>query len=685
MEKKELAIDFISIPDKPFVCVGEKMTLQAIVEEGSSVSYFDWYKWEIDGNYDWDIEELNDQHQLINPVYLGRSGSDGKITIYPEETAVYTVTGFCNENQYIIVNVAPYPQLFFTENDDIYKNEETGIFTLRICANDETFTLPCYKTLPAIGSGPEDVDALYYKIYRIDENKENKSDYLKKGVLLTNNTHITDIPSILTQEDIMKGVHTENYVIEISLTENPEENECISRNYFNVRNISNKAVWSPQPGNTDNWNYDGNWKVYTSSAIYDIQVLPQEAGVPMACTEVMIQGTSKWYPDLKSEEDYSTKKRDALIHLPSDYNFIPQPTCNTITFEMGGKLGNQHHLEYKKAYIEYNFGYYDANNNLLNGKPSSQIMTRDRFYTITIPLRDMVIGDFSFGGKPNAYSRYAEIIRDTQTEGLDANIEMTDPIPYYNVELKPGFGFAYEVTCWGDTEIQSQKNINRTRGVVRLPNFEYEKDGMTVENYGQNHHNAWDKITSTNTFYYFLWGCPNHRLPSLKDTKQRCKWEGDKGIYAGYRFISEQIYAEGTDAGSVSIKSPKRTAHILVGNPLFSYIDFDLFYQYNSNTIHNYYYIYNGEQILAYDPCKRISTQAVSSKNGNDFYDESINANGLIAPSQAFFVDPIVEGSEFQINLNAAMTKVNPQINEPTLRSGSDNFNTLKITAENSD
>ncbi|MCC8146878.1 MAG: hypothetical protein LIO93_10700, partial [Bacteroidales bacterium] len=680
LNKEEFDIDFIVYPSSKKICLGEKVEFQIVPKEGENIlGNYDWYEWEIKGDHNWDIQELETQYELINPKFVGRSGPDGKITVYPQKTCVYRVEGFCENSQHVIVNVVPTPKIYFTENDDKYMNKETGVFTLRICSNGSSFVLPCYDTQPSVGSGQ--IEALYYEIYRVDDNKENTGACLKKGAIEEPGKPLGELPSALTQNDVNIGNHTEKFVIVLSLTEEPLEGECQSRIYFNVRNISDKAVWNPQPGNNDNWNYDGNWNVFSSNAIYDIHVLPYEAGVPMACTDVMIQGNSVWYPDLKSEEAYDDSKETGIVELPSDYNFSAQPVCNTIIFEMGGKLGNQHHLEYWKAFIEYNFGYYDINNNFVNGKPTSQIMRRDRFYTITIPLQDMVIGDFSFGGKPNAYSRYAEVIRDVETENMEANIEMTNPIPFYNVELKPGFGFAYKVLPYGDTEINNQKNLDRTRGVVRLPNFENEKDGLLVENYGQNHHNIWDKATSTNTFYYYLLGCPDHRLNMKKDTKYRCKWEKDENLFSAYRFISEKIYINRPDAGIVSIKSPKETAHILVGNPFFSYIHFNSFYEANRDLIYDYYYIYDGENILAYYPNRNISTQ-----NGGDIYDDQINANGYIAPSQAFFVDPIHSGSEFNINLNANMTVVNPKIEEKLfLRSSPEEFNVLKVTAANSE
>lgn len=681
LDKWDFDIELSYQSTSDLICMGQKVDLQILSENLPSGVHYDWYEWEIEGDYNWDIQDIEDL-QLINPKLVGRSGADGKISVYPQKTCVYKVEGFCEDDQYVIVNVLPDVGIYFTENDEKYIHPQTGVFTFRICSNNQSFLLPCFDTYPPLGKGEGQIEAVYYKVYRVNENREEIGECLKEGTIENKNSIIGEIPSVLTQQDINEGNHTENFVILISLMENPQEGQCVNRIYFNLRNISDKAVWDPQPGNKDNWNHDGNWKVYSSKAIYDIQVLPYEAGVPMSCTEVMIQGNSSWYPDLMSAEEYINRKEENLLQLPSDYNFSPHPTCNIITFEMGGKLGNQHHLDYRKAFIEYNFGYYDINNNLINGKPSSQLMRRDRFYTITIPLRDMVIGDFSFGGKPNAYSRYAEVIEGTSTEYLDANIEMTDPIPFYNVELKAGFGFAYKVLPFGEAETQNQKNINRTRGVIRLPNFEEEKDGMLIENYGQNHHNVWDKNNLTNTFHYFLLGYPDNRIPAKTDTKKRCMWEKDKTIFAGYRFISEEIFEEEPDAGTIKIKAPKTTAHILVGNPFFSYLNFNAFYECNKGRIHNYYYVYDGEQVLAYYPDRNISTL----NGGGDIYDDQINANGYIIPSQAFFVDPIMEGLEFDVNLNAAMTEVNPAIlQRMSLRNGEDAASILKVSAENSD
>jgi arabinan endo-1,5-alpha-L-arabinosidase len=123
------------------------------------------------------------------------------------------------------------------------------------------------------------------------------------------------------------------------------------------------------------------------------------------------------------------------VILPSGLNNYPHlqspAYCNIIHFGAGAELGNPQKLNYFKAEVDFD---------LLE-------KTRDgRYYTIGAPLKNMVVGDFSFGGSPTVYAKYATSVASTIGSNTDiTELGFTEDLPDYDVELPGGFGFAYKV------------------------------------------------------------------------------------------------------------------------------------------------------------------------------------------------------------------------------------------------
>jgi len=166
--------------------------------------------------------------------------------------------------------------------------------------------------------------------------------------------------------------------------------------YLNVTADGTSTLyWSVDAINT-NWNYMGNWR----TADGDVSTY-----IPNKCTDVVIPGKvneGAFFP---------------YLTISSTGN-----QCRDIIFRYGAQLYHSERLDYDKAIIEYNLGYYGnpmpsddtPSQPLLNADLGMQAggeitgslanMSRNRWWMIAAPLKDMVTGDFQMEGKPFVYN-----------------------------------------------------------------------------------------------------------------------------------------------------------------------------------------------------------------------------------------------------------------------------------------
>ncbi|GHT78647.1 hypothetical protein AGMMS50262_21500 [Bacteroidia bacterium] len=300
---------------------------------------------------------------------------------------------------------------------------------------------------------------------------------------------------------------------------------------FDIRFISDFSVWAPGknltvPRDSVNWNNDANWYITDS-----LNNRYAQGGVPMACTNVVIPGDASYYPTLKGAYVVGTDS------LPKDDGFEATPKCNDITFQFGGEVAQLQHLEYVRAFVEMNFGTFNVDStftntaNLINTDDGNNYYpnyaSRNRYYSMSAPLKEMYAGDFSFGGKPNAYMKYADPIA-INTVRQDSEAELiqkwTNSINTYKVPFTAGFGFGYEVYP-GDLKENwpyknNQKNLNSALGRVRWPY--YYLDNAYADSINPLH-----KYEGTTTgagksiFTYYPEGLPNSPIAKTDTVLRR--------------------------------------------------------------------------------------------------------------------------------------------------------------------
>lgn len=155
-----------------------------------------------------------------------------------------------------------------------------------------------------------------------------------------------------------------------------------------------------------NWHYAANWR--TSDGQVSLYT-------PDKCTDVIIPGkVDAYFPDLT-------------------VNSSIQAYCRNITFRYGAQLYHSEILDYDKAIVEYNVGYYNQSypaddssvtypiGNRDEGlQPEAgggyvtglETMKRNRWWMIAGPLKDIFSGEFQFDGKPYTYQAVYNSVQD---------------------------------------------------------------------------------------------------------------------------------------------------------------------------------------------------------------------------------------------------------------------------------
>ncbi len=337
----------------------------------------------------------------------------------------------------------------------------------------------------------------------------------------------------------------------------------------------------------NNWNNPDNWVDSTGIALN---------AVPGPCTDVHIPGNADYYPLLDS---IATERTDTY----------GDPICRDITFHFGAEVAKQHYLTYRKAYVLYNFGYYDAANTFkTDGDPySATPMNRGRWYALAAPLKKIVSGDFSVGGFPNMWQ-----------QGFKSQPDHTSTLsgdwytPENTAAIEIGARQNYAISVWAGEYLPNvlgendHKNLNDLRGILQMPYFE---DSLINVKHRIHTYLLPDSVSR---FYYYYYDRPG--LPIEYN-----KYDDYPRASESYRFVIEDNNKQPLRDFSFSV--PAGT-DIMVGNPFVSSIDFQDFYNRNSAVIENYYRLFINNNFDTYS----IET---GSETGLTNY---------IAPFQGFFL-----------------------------------------------
>ena len=354
-----------------------------------------------------------------------------------------------------------------------------------------------------------------------------------------------------------------------------------------------EAWWNKSADNS-NWNDPANWTNAGGTALN---------AIPLQCTDVHIPGneTISHYPSL----DSINTVRNAFYY---------DPECHDIYFHFGGEVAKPQLLTYNKAFIDYNFGYYSGASYQNNGdQHSATAMLRGRWYGLATPLSKITPGDFSFGGKPDAWQQ-AFVRNDIagsfvgqweephNANATDIPAEQYGGIAVWMAAVEPGVI---------GSDVAFQDSLNALQGIIRMPYFE----DATVSSLHRIH----QYVGGASEFYYYYnleWDQP---ISTQHDDITR----GGEA----YRFVFDgklvPVNINGTFYPTLQLLVPGGK-ELMIGNPFLSSLDFDEFYEINKyNLANNTYQLYVNNTWVPY---------TVGSGGGG-------LPSRYIAPLQAFFIE----------------------------------------------
>ena len=286
-----------------------------------------------------------------------------------------------------------------------------------------------------------------------------------------------------------------------------------------------EIIWTPPSSSDDDWNVSTNWA-------------PQR--VPSAAADVIIPKTIS-YPILKTTDEAE---------------------AHSILFKPGAELGNQHLLDYQKAYVQLDF----------SPTPNPTTLSRNRWWMLTNPLQELYAGDFSFGGLPGmAIQRY----------GL-ASGEQGDWISLdYDDKLEAGDSFILWLTET-DTEYPLvNKGLNASGGIITLPYFENPEE----EDVHWTHH--YDHANNDKSIFYG-W---NETGSGVFEPNLLSQTEVTRDLDVAYQLVNSAVFQKDLDFG---LGDQGRYYYAATGNPFMSSISFAELQEDNQALISENYWVWVG-------------------------------------------------------------------------------------------
>lgn len=334
--------------------------------------------------------------------------------------------------------------------------------------------------------------------------------------------------------------------------------------------------WSSDTKNA-NWMDTNNWRDKDGNKI---------AAVPAACTTVHIPSTvDTYFPDL-----------DPNV---SDQNYWGNAECDNIYFHYGSQLGRPQLLSYNRAYVDYNFGIVNGSGapqayQRPNHKGSDDVLLkRDHWYVLSVPLKNVVSGDFGLAGYPKTYQKHLKIDHNDNNSLTSASF--TTPMNTMKEKLSAyDNSIALKIVGMhaGVVGESDHKHLNGLNGIIEIPFFL----NRSVDAFYPLHHyeGAANQTTASGTsiFQYF-------NEETLKPVPRKDKVRRSE---ENFRFIFEpegqkqigSIVVNGNAVEGFALKfSPLvKSKYRMVGNPFMTSIDFDQLYEVNKDKIEPYYYVY---------------------------------------------------------------------------------------------
>ncbi|WP_294081114.1 PKD domain-containing protein [Proteiniphilum sp. UBA5384] len=304
------------------------------------------------------------------------------------------------------------------------------------------------------------------------------------------------------------------------------------------------------------WNNEDNW---VDAAGNPLSVVPSPE------TKVYLPGNATgYYPSLRKGE--------------TDWRFYGQPEINEIVFRYGSELQSQHRLKYNKAYVNYNWYYYNTQS---TGQPESSIeggakrLDRDIWHILAAPLKSMATGDFSLAGHPFSWQQQFRV---SNPQG--ANITEADfskPFATNDIALVDNNNaIAVKMVLYKNENGYRQDYLDGLKGIIEIPYFE---NSVVSPLYPAHNYDA---LSKRSYFYYF----DTKTLRILNSPVGTMNRSGE-----AYRFVYEDKDGNPPEGEiyKMEIKVQGDNLEVMVGNPLLAPIVSTGFLYANRGTIDETY------------------------------------------------------------------------------------------------
>jgi len=332
--------------------------------------------------------------------------------------------------------------------------------------------------------------------------------------------------------------------------------------------------WSINAKDAD-WNNDENWNDALGNTAYRI---------PTKCSDVYIPSkVNTFFPNL----DPAVTNGDAR--------------CRDINFQFGGQVAFTNRLNYDRAFVEYNFAYYgdgvtptegqlptiNSYNGVsaygpISGAPS---LSRNRWWMLSTPLKEMYTGDFELMGKPFSTRADLKKIPDATNNFSFTNTANFGVLGDNNIALSTTNNAlmlwvpAYTGATGGSQDILQNAEI---KGVLRYPYF----DDDAIKTAREISHSD---LTTTFKVYDLL----NPATQVSSNDVTRTYYNVSKKIYQANRFVYEKAngsvetdsYGEALYKLPIPADAERTDGLVMIGNPFMSALDFFNFHKSNDSAI----------------------------------------------------------------------------------------------------
>lgn len=341
----------------------------------------------------------------------------------------------------------------------------------------------------------------------------------------------------------------------------------ISDNIFAITVVSDgQTLYWKHNATNNNWNDPDNW--------VDVSGTPLNM-IPVSCSNVYIPGGADNYPSLNPD------KTPTDIYGPA--------VCSNITFAYGAELGYQHKLSYDKAFIQYNWGYYDnfsgvnyGDQPTANYSSPAPVKKRDTWYALAAPLKSMATGDFAFAGYPLTWQA-GFALSDPNTGLKGGEIEIGNFDKKFSANDTPlsetNNAIAVKVALYQSSiGYQDHRNLEGLKGILEIPYFENNAKSV----YYPGH--IYDRFTKASKFFYF-----NPKTLQLLHSPIGLMKRDE-----AYRFIYEKngVAPDISIGGIPSIvpgyeqkvrRQNSKSLKVMIGNPFMASINAKQFVQANNS------------------------------------------------------------------------------------------------------